>query len=1274
MNKLFIIIVSQFLIYSNLLAAAPLAVDDLILSAKNTTKICYPLANDSDSDHDQLQLLSYDTTTGNGGFVTDNGNGALVYTPGNDFTGLDSFTYTISDGNNTDTATVSINVNDIYDIDSARSAILNGVSILADPSGASGCVAYGPTAYSIGNYGGENRSDPIAAAATLGAGRVIAMPDHQWLNMNSYGDTADTGTFYINAIKWLTGTSSKTIKIVVHNSVYNNADIWLRSQGYTNVVKSSNYQTELSDADILIGWLGSSMSQSNIDVIIDFARNGGALFLSDYGPGYDMWWTGTGIKNAPGNLILRHAGIGFASEGGGSLNISRSYGQTTAEDVIAMLESSSGYSSSELNIGGTVLGRMFDVLKEGDNLLARMDAHFYARINAIMPTPNHGVSDSFEKALLRRECSILENIPVEEMSAHRTAASVYGHIPGDAQRVTKINEYNISEEGKDTRGNDSSIWLSTGLYAVPGELVTIDLSSSVMNKGLKAKINGDWNNVSSRPTYYRMPYGTSTEFDLDRPEVPVANPYGGLIYIVVPENTVTGEFEVTISNAIEAPTFIFGQDTNEDWTTVIRNKPAPYAELIAENLIISVPKDQVITLEQPEELMTFWNDGIAAQDDLANLTGNRTRPTRMYSMVMTAWGSGYASYPIGGWGWNFGDYEALEAGGCWGAYHESGHLHQSGYWTDGRTGEVTVNIFTMAAIEAVCDSGMASDGWNRMWDPSRRIGMYEDAVADGGFNNTGLGERLNMYVQLKEVFGWDAFKAVFQSYLDDEASNSYALPYNDQQEWDQFMTRFSRQVGYDLSPFFIDWDFGVSSSAISSLSDLPEWNMLETINETYSVPSGGSISISDPSINDYSFQGAKNLVSVGTPHNGTIITNGTNSWTYTAKSNFEGVDIVPYTVQNGYGNLFTGEIKITVTGKELVAYYTFDNTHLAGNTIKDMSGPKKINAANISAKSGVSGYVDQAIYCTGNNSYAEIPALNLNSNHVTLSAWIKRSGSQQSFSGILFSRAGATTAGLNLIGTTNDLGYHWNGTSNTYNFDSNLNVPDNEWVFIALVVEPAKATLYLNDESAVNIVSHSAEEFNGITYIGRDYSYRSFKGYIDEITIWNRSLDASEIAELYTNGRKMINSLPEIPLSINLRPALEGLDYLENLSSFFSDPEGDSLVFSKVSGPSWINVAPDGSITGTPGIADIGIEPIIVQAVDQLNGISQGETSVSVFDMHWGDQGLDDFAAIAKLWLNAGCTDYPPCGGCDLNLDQKVDFDDLNILCQNWIMLNPAYK
>ena len=91
----------------------PLAVNDTATVPENGSVDIPVLSNDSDPDNDTLSVDSYGQ--GSNGTVTGNG-AVLVYTPNAGFTGSDSFTYTISDGNgNTDSATVSVTVSNVND-------------------------------------------------------------------------------------------------------------------------------------------------------------------------------------------------------------------------------------------------------------------------------------------------------------------------------------------------------------------------------------------------------------------------------------------------------------------------------------------------------------------------------------------------------------------------------------------------------------------------------------------------------------------------------------------------------------------------------------------------------------------------------------------------------------------------------------------------------------------------------------------------------------------------------------------------------------------------------------------------------------------------------------------------------------------------------------------------------------------------------------------------------------------------------------------------------
>ncbi len=85
----------------------PTANDDSAIANYNESVTIAILENDSDEDEDALSIASY-TQASNGTVSQDRDK--LVYTANSNYSGDDSFTYTITDGEATDTATVNVTV------------------------------------------------------------------------------------------------------------------------------------------------------------------------------------------------------------------------------------------------------------------------------------------------------------------------------------------------------------------------------------------------------------------------------------------------------------------------------------------------------------------------------------------------------------------------------------------------------------------------------------------------------------------------------------------------------------------------------------------------------------------------------------------------------------------------------------------------------------------------------------------------------------------------------------------------------------------------------------------------------------------------------------------------------------------------------------------------------------------------------------------------------------------------------------------------------------
>lgn len=92
----------------------PTLTDDIATVDEDTPTVINVLSNDSDTENDALTVIS--TTNGIHGSVTINLDGTITYTPAANFSGIDSFTYTVADSEGgTTTATVNVTISPVND-------------------------------------------------------------------------------------------------------------------------------------------------------------------------------------------------------------------------------------------------------------------------------------------------------------------------------------------------------------------------------------------------------------------------------------------------------------------------------------------------------------------------------------------------------------------------------------------------------------------------------------------------------------------------------------------------------------------------------------------------------------------------------------------------------------------------------------------------------------------------------------------------------------------------------------------------------------------------------------------------------------------------------------------------------------------------------------------------------------------------------------------------------------------------------------------------------
>ncbi len=408
------------------------------------------------------------------------------------------------------------------------------------------------------------------------------------------------------------------------------------------------------------------------------------------------------------------------------------------------------------------------------------------------------------------------------VKANPVAKDFPGEVGTDASRLKQVKvDINASYEGNDPRfcyaGARDWVMRSTGLYAPAGEVVTVKLPQPLIDAGFKVQIGCHTDTLWHLKKVVRAP-DLCNEQTVKSTATEIASQFGGLIYIIVPENSKKGVITAEISGAVKAPYFELGKTTDKEWNENIRNLQAPMAELASNRVIFSVPSNYIRNLENPTELLTFWNSVLDADADLSGRPRTRVRPERIVFDRQISAGWMHSGYPIMAplaSAAKLVSAERMKKEGDWGMYHELGHNHQCLDWVlDGET-EVSVNIFSVYTYQKI--NGRDSSNTHGAISPKNRQRSIDNFLKDG---KKGPFTALLTYMMLQEKFGWDLFKRVYLEYNYIPAKD---LPKTNQEKTDRVIETFSRQSGYNLVPFFKHWNYKISPEVVENCSQYKEW-------------------------------------------------------------------------------------------------------------------------------------------------------------------------------------------------------------------------------------------------------------------------------------------------------------------------------------------------------------------------------------------------------------------------------------------------------------------
>ena len=705
--------------------------------------------------------------------------------------------------------------------------LLNGVRQIASGYFNGSLIVFGEEAFPVLTVPtGAGAAEPLIAAARFGSARMVVLATTSPLDPTRLS-LADTGRLTANLLRWAAGGKPEP-RIGIY-----------KISGLAQRLKPLDLDApdvELADrtrSDV-IALYGRLVADSDVISLQQYVRDGGGLVIADVGlfaeqrsPGLDL------ATQVPANRLIAPAGIVWSRSEitlASQFRVGPTAALSHAGNAVAAFEASESgkrvLSPSEWHqVYATLFRALWDLPHNDTLLLPRLDRILERFQSGAIPsaaTPIAADDYAWRLAIVRATQQLRWTAP-EDVRAHPAAAEFPGPVPASAQRVDATIRIETSQ-GKWG-------WFGTGLYAAPGEVISIHAPASVLNQGLALRIGAHTDILWDLEEWSRMP-NITLQKPIASPETRAASAFGGSIYIVVPQGTKAGDFDITISNAVRAPHYVHGKTSLGEWRTSIRDLPAPWAEIESGKIILTVPSRFVRTLDDPAALMDIWDRISDLESELAAIPPSRTRAERLLPDVQIAYGIQHAGYPVMMYLTKAHTLlstrdllsgsaeEGLHNRSMWGLPHELGHQVQSSLWSFEGALEPTANLFALYVMEKLCHIPVAS---NRMGSPEFRaaeLARYNEAKRSFDVWKQDRWIATAYYVQLQQAFGWEAFRNVFAEYA---ALPIDQQPKSDAEKRDQWLIRFSRQVHRNLGPFFQAWAIPTSESARKSISDLPAW-------------------------------------------------------------------------------------------------------------------------------------------------------------------------------------------------------------------------------------------------------------------------------------------------------------------------------------------------------------------------------------------------------------------------------------------------------------------
>lgn len=706
--------------------------------------------------------------------------------------------------------------------------LLQGVESLNRPGSAlpGQVVVFGKDAFVIASGGEGDSALGVIGATRFGKGRVVAFGHGAFFGDWRVGAAEEA--FMLNAIRWSVGTRNQPRVAFLGGG----EGLCERlAENFADVKNAADFDAlgKTAKWDAIV-WVGGALKDNELQKLTGFVEAGGGVLLGVCPWGNQQIWDGQGggksiRTDLAQNKFAGPLGLAFGDKtvGEGQYDLDASHNARlnsgrSVEAVLAWLagdeKRAAKISPLEPGAAATQVADLLRALPPGDERFAPRLAKLLKRSSLKEHVPMEGKptlkSDVIGHLGVVFATQAWKDAAPDDVTAAPGADFFPGAVPARAKRV--VREFTISEEATRRGG-----WISTGLYAVAGEPLTVTTENP---GGWNLRIGANRDTLWHKDSWSRWP-----EITMERPietrAFRMTSPFGGPVYLVPHRNAEAANFK--FEGAVEAPLFVLGDESSAaDWKRR-REAPAPWAELVCNGMVLTIPSGAVRKLDDPVALMEFWERAMKCYPELRG-EPQPIRAERLVEDIQISAGWMHSGYPVMAHGADdlersaAVNLEVLLEDGNWGYFHEFGHNAQKSEWTFGGTTEVTCNLFSLYLGEQMA----GIEPWKNSWLENQKDKPAAHFLAGASFADwkSKPGLALMMYATVQRDFGWEPFKEALRAYLDAPESER---PKSDLEKRDRWLQRLSSATERNLGPYFELWGVPTSEAARESVADLDPW-------------------------------------------------------------------------------------------------------------------------------------------------------------------------------------------------------------------------------------------------------------------------------------------------------------------------------------------------------------------------------------------------------------------------------------------------------------------